>query len=322
MPRNYPAPFLSLRPCFLLYSAQAQFGGGFDTGMAGGFQATDMPVDNSSPAGQVCAFAWPDTALARTAKPTHCLGTGLQAKGNKDRQSLIPVTIKQLKNAPAMTSGEQGFQLDGRDLYQVTICGLIMNADEQSTNLQYTIDDGTDTIMVKMWVDADADDAFQERRAHWKEGVVVRVIGQLRSFNNTKSLVAYSMQPITDFNEYTFHFIEVVHTHLRHTKGPVPMDAPAAGYAAPSAMGGAPTAMGGYQQAAPMAPQQSLSDLVLKFFQSKGEASDAGVTIHDASNALAANGVAPEQVRNIVEELVNEGHLYSTIDDDHYKATA
>ena len=80
----------------------------------------------------------------------------------------MPVTIKQLKNAPAVTSGDQGFTLDGRELYQVTICGVITQADEQATNLQYTVDDGTDMIMVKMWVDADADDQFAEKRAQWK----------------------------------------------------------------------------------------------------------------------------------------------------------
>ena len=101
-------------------------------------------------------------------------------------------TIKQLKNAPSSASGEQnGYTLDGRDLHQVTIVGMIISADEQSTNLMYNVDDGTDQIMVKMWVDAEADDAFAERRAGWKEGVIVRVIGQLRSFNNQKNLVAY-----------------------------------------------------------------------------------------------------------------------------------
>lgn len=250
-----------------------------------------------------------------------------KAKGNKDRQSLIPATIKQLKNAPSMPSGEQGFSLDGRDLYQVTIVGLIMSADEQTTNLQYTIDDGTDTIMVKMWLDSEADDASAERRAQWKEGVVVRVIGQLRSFNNTKQIVAYSIMPLTDFNEYTFHFLEVVHTHLRHTKGPVPVAAPkmeaGGAYAPPGAAGGSvPAGAGGYAAAPAQAPGASLQDLVLKFFQAKGDANnDAGSTIHEAAAALSVNGVTADQVRTLVGDLMNEGHLYSTIDDDHFKAT-
>ena len=125
-----------------------------------------MPVDNSTPDGKAKG-------------------------GDRNRQSLIPTTIKQLKNAPAHSGGEAGFSLDGRDLHQVTIVGLIVAADEQATNLQYTLDDGTGTIMVKMWVDQEHDEYFAERRAQWKEGAYVRVVGQLRSFNNTKNIVAY-----------------------------------------------------------------------------------------------------------------------------------
>ena len=39
--------------------------------------------------------------------------------GDRNRQSLIPTTIKQLKNAPSAAGGEAGFSLDGRDLHQV-----------------------------------------------------------------------------------------------------------------------------------------------------------------------------------------------------------
>jgi len=41
-------------------------------------------------------------------------------------------------------------------------------------------------------------------------------------------------------------------------------------------------------------------DLVLKFFQSKGAASDAGCTVLEAAQALASNGVQEAQVRSIV----------------------
>ena len=273
----------------------SQYGGGAGQAPAGGF----MQVDNSTP--------------------------GPETTSDKNRQSLIPVTIKQLKNALAVANGENGFTLDGRDLHQVTVVGLIMHADEQQTNLQYQIDDGTDTIMVKKWTDADAPDDEAERRALCKEGAYVRVIGQLRSFNHAKNIVAYSIEPITDFNEYTFHFLEVVHTHLRHTKGAVPG---AAAVGAAAGVYGAPVAPGMVRGAAPVpgapaarAPGASLQDLVLKFFQSKGAASDAGCTVLEAAQALASNGVQEAQVRSIVQELVDDGHLYSTIDDDHFKST-
>jgi hypothetical protein len=62
-------------------------------------------------------------------------------------------------------------------------------------------------------------------------------------------------------------------------------------------------------------------DLVLKFFQSKGAASNAGSTVLEAAQALASNGVQEAQVRSIVQGLVDDGHLYSTIVDDHFIST-
>ena len=270
-------------------------------GGGGGFMQQPMQMDNSSP--------------------------GDKAKPDRNRQSLVPCTIKQLKNAPANSNGEQGYMLDGRELAQVTIVGLIISADEQSTNLMYTVDDGTDSIMVKMWVDSEADESFAERRAQWKEGAYVRVIGQLRNFNSTKNLVAYSIQPLTDFNEYSFHFIEVVHTHLRHTKGPPPAPAGMAPVGGMAQGGMAPQAGMGMGGAAPQAygaPQQQgggLKELVLSFFTHKAKDHDSGLTVQDATSALAGNGATIEQVTAIVADLTSDGHLYSTIDDDHFQAT-
>ena len=253
-------------------------------------------------------------------------------KQSLNKQSLMPCTIKQLKNAPAGSGGDNAFVVDGQDLHQVTIVGLITHADEQNTNLQFTIDDGTGSIVAKMWIDAAQDEATMEKRSMWKEGVIVRVVGQMRAFNQVRSVVAFHIQPITDFNEYTFHFIEVVHTHLRNTKGkPGEQAAPPVG----GMGGGFPTGMAGGvappgMAAAAAGPSGGMNaqgmnnfqDTVFKFFQSYGESQETGATVEECTNAMAAQGGTAAQVRQAVEDLVNEGHLYSTIDDDHFKATS
>jgi hypothetical protein len=38
----------------------------------------------------------------------------------------------------------------------------------------------------------------------------VRVFGTIRMFQGAKSVVAYSIRPVVDFNEVTFHFLEVI----------------------------------------------------------------------------------------------------------------
>lgn len=40
-----------------------------------------------------------------------------------------------------------------------------------------------------------------QRKADWRVGVYVRVHGHLRSFENKKSMVVFSLKTINDFNE-------------------------------------------------------------------------------------------------------------------------
>ena len=52
-----------------------------------------------------------------------------------------------------------------------------------------------------------------------RENTYVRVIGHLKSFReNSRSLIAYSLNPVMDFNEITYHMIDVIHSHLALSK--------------------------------------------------------------------------------------------------------
>ena len=64
----------------------------------------------------------------------------------------------------------------------------------------------------------------------------------------------------------------------------------------------------------------SVKDAVLKYFTSYSDDIVIGCTISDCVNAMAPQGVTDAQVRAAVEALDNEGHLHSTIDEEHYKA--
>jgi hypothetical protein len=47
-------------------------------------------------------------------------------------------------------------------------------------------------------------------KAELRPGAYVRVFGTIRMFQGAKSVVAYSIRPVVDFNEVTFHFLEVI----------------------------------------------------------------------------------------------------------------
>lgn len=49
----------------------------------------------------------------------------------------------------------------------------------------------------------------------FRENTYVRVVGHLKSFKeNSRSLIAFGLSPVTDFNEITYHMLDVIHSHL------------------------------------------------------------------------------------------------------------
>ena len=56
--------------------------------------------------------------------------------------------------------------------------------------------------------------------SYFREDTYVRVIGHMKAFNEgqMRSVIAFSVVPIQDFNEISFHLLDVVYTNLMLTK--------------------------------------------------------------------------------------------------------
>ncbi len=70
----------------------------------------------------------------------------------RDVQALPPFTIKQILEA-SVEGGK--YRIDGREVGQATIVGIVMQAEVKSTDILYTIDDGTGSINVRQYIDED-----------------------------------------------------------------------------------------------------------------------------------------------------------------------
>jgi replication factor A2 len=192
----------------------------------------------------------------------------------------------------------------------------------------------------------------------------VRVVGHLRSFSNKRSLTAFSIKRVKDFNEVTCHMLEVIKTHLENTKGApgmagVQQQAPGMALA-PTAMGGGgmtggmpqqqqqqqqmqqqqqqqqqqgagmpqqqqqQPAAGGLallqQQAQAKPTQAPNNDIELVFCAFQQGTGEQGMDTADVKNQLATV-MTGNTVDEAVSYLTDEGHLYSTTDESHYKTT-
>ncbi|CAL1610329.1 unnamed protein product [Knipowitschia caucasica] len=249
------------------------------------------------------------------------MSQGGEKKGRTRATQIIPCTVSQLMSA---SQADESFKVGDVDVAQVTIVGIIRSTDKSMTNIQYKVDDTTSAPMdVKQWVDTE--DPGVDGTV-LPPGTYVKVSGNLRSFQNHRSIVAFSLRPLEDMNEITSHMLEVVHAHMALAK---PQSMPSAGgmnsSMAPMSrtnmgtMGSTGPVGGGYPGATNMVNNglSASQNQVLSLIRSCSDAQ--GISIQDIKQRLS--GISINIIKQAVEFLSNEGHIFSTIDEDHYKST-
>ncbi|KAJ2615675.1 ATP-dependent RNA helicase dbp10 [Coemansia sp. RSA 1365] len=252
-----------------------------------------------------------------------------KSRGGYRNQTLRPVTIKQLVDVPQST-GDMPIHIDGDEVKQVTFIGVVRNITSQSVNVTYSIEDGTSKIDVRMWLNnnTDAMDGDESQNQMLDpaiaKGKYVRVYGDLKFFNNTRHISAHKIRAVTDHNEISYHGLEAIYVHLKKTKGPAPGQKLAGGTAASGSMLINPyaTSGGGYGGmsgglGSGMDPARAS---VLEAIKKAPENTREGVNISVIQKSLAGRFQSNE-ISDAVEWLINEGHVFTTLDDNHLQAT-
>ncbi|KAI9524020.1 hypothetical protein NQZ68_020981 [Dissostichus eleginoides] len=239
---------------------------------------------------------------------------GGEKKGRTRATQIIPCNVSQLMSA---SQAEESFKVGDVEVTQVTIVGIIRSMDKSMTNIQYKVDDMTGAPMdVKQWVDTE-DPSVDS--AVLPPGTYVKVSGNLRSFQNHRSLVAFGVRPLEDMNEITSHMLEVVQAHMMLGKPQSQFSAGGGPNVVPTSRQDTGSKGEGYAGATDMvnnglsANQNQVLSLI------RGCPEPQGISIQDLKQRLG--GTSLLVIKQAVEFLSNEGHIFSTIDEDHYKST-
>lgn len=218
-------------------------GGGFDSGGGGGF---------SSGGG----------------------GGTPRARKSYDEQTLIPVTARMILQA--QSNSENSLALpDGRELHHVKLIGAVRGYEDASTNVTFSIEDGTGLVDVKQWLDVNDCAAVTEMRKECEqEHLYVKIIGQVKDYDGRKTLVAHTVRRLSTSNELTHHMLEVVYaaeTYQRKESivgGAMPqsMAGGGVGFGAGVGGGGAPVAQASHSGQG----GDDVRDEVLNFIRTEG----------------------------------------------------
>lgn len=239
-------------------------------------------------------------------------GTPQQSDEKRSRQraqNIVPVTVAEIINSTQM---DDKFFSGDIEIFQVTLVGIVRSVKESPTRLDYEVDDLTGPpLEVKQFVDNDESVPDEERVQAMRENTYVRVRGTVRSFAGKKSIVAFKISPVTDMNEMTYHILEVIHSHA--SLAAVQTNGVSNGMSVQSNS----TNSYGDVNDGMVSGLSSIQNQVHLAIRNNQSAEGASVE----SVCKQVRGVPEKAIRDAIEFLSSEGHIYSTIDDDHYKAT-
>jgi replication factor A2 len=238
-----------------------------------------------------------------------------------DEQTIQAVTIAMCCQSAPDDDGTGELLEDGRKLYHVKIVGAVRSVEDFSTNCLYNIEDGTGLIEVKQWIDTNDCCALHEiRQACLKDGTYLTIVGQIKDYDGKKTIVADSVRPISTGNEITHHMLEVVYTAENRkcmsssAYGTNMMLKQHGGIGFGAMPSGAPI----QQYSSHSNANDSLHDAVLTFIRNEGDGFDNGASVPLCIQMLQARS-SEYDIRKVIEDLAAEGHIYSTIDENHYK---
>jgi len=240
-------------------------------------------------------------------------GTG-ESKG-KRKQNVVPLQINEILEAP-----EEGFLVEGQEVGMMVIVGKVMDCEKATTKTTYKINDDSGEIEVIQWVeDGNTLDEFAE-------GSNVKVYGSLRNNQGKKHMMAFKVSVISSQAEYDAHLLEVVYTKLklRQLSGKINGQIGMSDGMSQSMLGGGLSVQGGGGGAGGAATGSAQSfgnknyDLVYGIIRQTVEESgcDRDTVFNQAKKTMSKS-----DMDNALDFLSSEGHIYSTIDEDHFKTT-
>ena len=223
--------------------------------------------------------------------------TSGQGRNVKRGENIVPVMIRHL------TRSYGDLKIWGTSVRIITFVGIVRHIDRSTTKLTYDIEDETGRIRAYHWLDADKEIA----KCTLNLNSYVRIYGHKREENERTYVLILKILPLLNLNELTSHLLEVLHVMLKMQRI--------------SNMGNEGS---NAAQMNDVCMSNNLSGLtreqavVFKIIQKEND-TENGIARDSIKVRVPGNIVSV--LDNIIDFLISEGHIYTTLTDDHFKTT-
>jgi len=234
----------------------------------------------------------------------------------EDKQTCLPVTIRSIEAAAARSSGDAEIAFFGTEPGMLLVIDVVESVSQQAASIEFSVNDSTGRIRIRQFgVESDSPLSTVE------PGKYIAVAGQLRTSPELHMTVA-NARIVRAADEISYHMIEAAHAALKLQRGDVdPVMSPSKPQkvVADVSMTQGPATIATSMTAAPVAASPTVrpvKDVVIEFLQKEGAAKPQGV---EFSSVCAHVKTSPEsELRTILQQLVDDGDAYTTLDDDHF----
>lgn len=216
------------------------------------------------------------------------------------------MVIQQILNA-----SPDGVQIFNFKYGIVKVVAILRHIEVTSTRIIYKLEDHTGCIDAHLWLE-DGNSEPQDPKI--KENKYVSVFGSVRNQGGNKAIMVFKITPVANPNIVNTHLLEVLNTRYsaeefsRKSNG---LDTGAGGNGfGESTMGG-----GGSN-----ADHCGLTGKALQVFKLiKDHQSAEGISITELQKKLPK--FSNQEITEITDNMVLEGHIYSSIDSEHFLCT-
>lgn len=248
-----------------------------------------------------------------------------RAARQEDRQTCLPVTIRIVESALEKSGGaSEELQIHGVEHGMLVLVALVESVTRQTANLELALNDGTGRVKARYYLTDRQPKDFDEIAP----GRFLSAFGNMRT-SPAPHFVMTGMRLVETADEISYHMIECAHAALKlqhDTSGlatPSPKkvaDVAAHATPPPVAQASVPIAQTTGELSKPQSRLEgsALRDAILACLRQQADSHPEGSAL---SSIFVHMTPTPEaDVRKVVEQLVDGGDVFTTIDDEHFSA--
>ncbi|XP_055715246.1 replication protein A 32 kDa subunit [Phlebotomus papatasi] len=221
----------------------------------------------------------------------------------ESKEGVAPLVIKQI-----LQLGDDGIKIFGFSYGVISLVAIVRSVEHTSTRIMYKLEDHTGSIDALLWLE----DGKTETKEPIEMNTYVQVYGMARSHNGSKVIMLFKIMPIKNANAITTHLLEVMHARFQaeqflrmiqngadttsSTKDFMDVDTSSSNLA------------------------NGLKGKQLLVYQAiKNHGTDEGISLQQIHQKF--KHIPLPEIRQITEAMSLEGHIYSSIDTEHFLPT-